>query len=85
MEKNKKEKSVVICDAVCGILFMVAVLVYVILGLAINWWHPGWTILVAVAVVDAIASIVSSMIVELKKSEKETKEEKTETETDAKK
>lgn len=84
MEKNKKEKSVVICDAVCGILFMVAVLVYVILGLAINWWHPGWAIIVAVAVVDAIVSIVSSMIVELKKAEKETKEDKKQPEQETK-
>lgn len=73
--KNKKEKSIIICDAVCGILVMLSVLVFVILGIARDWWHPGWIIIVASVIVSVVASIVTNLVVELKKSDEETDEE----------
>lgn len=73
--KNKKEKSIIICDAICGILVMLSVLVYVVLGIACDWWHPGWIVIVCASIVSAVASIVANMIVELKKSDKETTDE----------
>lgn len=70
----KKEKAVIISDAICGIIVILSILVYLVLGLTINWWHPGWIIVVSACMVSAIISVVTSMIVELKKSDKENKQ-----------
>lgn len=70
----KKEKAVIISGAISGILVLLSVLVYLVLGIAINWWNPGWVIVVAAAIVSAMISVITNMIVELKKAETEEKD-----------
>ena len=71
----KKEKAIIISDAICGIVVLLSVFVYLVLGFTINWWHPGWIIVVGACMVSAILSIVTNMIIELKKSESENKKQ----------
>ncbi len=56
----KKSKAKIIADAVCGIIMLLSILVYLILGITINFWHPGWTIIVGAAFVSGIISIITN-------------------------
>lgn len=71
--QNEKEKAVIISGAISGILFLLSVLVSLVFGIAINWWNLGWVIVVATVIVSAKLSVVTKMIVELKKAETEAK------------
>ncbi len=64
MEK-KKTKGQIICDAICGILMLVALIVFLILGATIGWWHPGWIIIVSAAFVCGLIGIISNTIASL--------------------
>lgn len=50
--------------AFCAIAFLVAVLVYIVLGLAWNLWHPGWLIFVVAAVLCGISSVLCTLVFE---------------------
>ena len=56
----KKSKAKIIADAVCGIIMLLSILVYLILGITINFWHPGWTIIVGATFVSGIISIITN-------------------------
>lgn len=71
----KKNNLKLISDAICGCLVLISVLVYVILGLAIGWWHPGWVIIVGAAIVSGIISIVTGAIVASKAQDEPKKED----------
>lgn len=75
---KNKEKAVIICDAISGVLVTLSILVYLVLGFTISWWHPGWIIIVVACFVSSVASIIANMVVELKKAdaEKSTENEK---------
>lgn len=70
MEEKKKTKSQIICDAICGALMLVSIAVYLILGITINWWHPGWVVIVSAAVVSGLIGIVSNTCANLKEADK---------------
>lgn len=55
-------------------MVLLSALVYLVLGIAINLWSLGWVIVVATAIVSAKLSVVTNMIVELKKAESEAKD-----------
>ena len=55
-------------------MVLLSVWVYLVLGIAINWWNLGWVIVVTTAIVSEILSVVTNMIVELKKAENEAKD-----------
>lgn len=55
-------------------MVLLSVFVYLLLGIVINWWNPGWVIVVATAIVSAKLSVLTNMIVELKKAETEAKD-----------
>lgn len=67
----KRNKSLIIADAVCGIIMLVSVLVYLILGLTINFWHPGWMIIVGAVIVSGIISIIFNARANLKDEKQE--------------
>lgn len=50
-------------------MVLLSVWVYLVLGIVINWWNPGWVIVVAVAIVSAKLLVLTNMIIELKKAE----------------
>lgn len=65
-----KNKRKVIADAICGVLILVSVFVYIVLGLAIGWWHPGWIIIVGSLIISGIISIIVNANVNLNQEEK---------------
>lgn len=72
-----KNKTKVIIDAICGSLIMLSILLYIILGLAVKWWHPGWVIIVGTIIVVSIISIITNAVVEVNKTPQDkTPEEK---------
>lgn len=78
MSNQNKPKTVaeVITGAICGSLMIVCILVYVILGITINFWHPGWLIMLAGGLTCGIVGIVTNTIADLKEiKKKENKEE----------
>lgn len=68
--KEEKTKSQIIGEALCGILMLVCIIVYLILGLTLNFWHPGWLIPVSGAIACGIIEIISNTITDLKQIDK---------------
>ena len=72
----KKNNLKLISDAICGCLVLISVLVYIILGLTIGWWHPGWVVIVSAAILSGIISIITGAIVASGAQEEPKKEDK---------
>lgn len=66
----EKTKGQIICDALCGIIMMLCVIVYLVLGVTINFWHPGWIIVVAGGLTCELIGIISNTLSNLKKLDK---------------
>ena len=66
MEEKRKSKSQIICDACCGILMLVSIITYVIVGFFTGIWHPTWLIIAISAVICAVTGIISNTLAELK-------------------
>lgn len=54
----KKTKASIICDTVCGILELLSVLTFILIGVFTDIWHPTWIIVVISSVVCGVVSIV---------------------------
>lgn len=67
----KDKKAKIITDAICGLLMTTSILVYLVLGFVLNFWHPGWLIIVCSAFVSGIITIITNMVIDLKKASKE--------------
>ena len=68
--KEQKTKGQIICDAICGILMILAIVSYLIVGFITNIWHPTWLILLCSALVCAIIGLISNTTKDLKALEK---------------
>lgn len=68
-----KNRGVIIADAFCGVLILISVLVYVIVGLAADWWHPGWVIIVGACIFSGIVSIIANSRAQLSDKPEEVK------------
>ena len=53
----RRSKAQIICDAVCGILMLLSVLVFVLVGIFAHIWHPTWIMIPCTAIVCGIISI----------------------------
>ena len=53
----KKSKAQVISDAFCGILMLLSILAYVLVGLFAKVWHPTWIIIICAVVTCGVVSI----------------------------
>ncbi len=71
--KNKKSK--IISDAICGILMLLSIIVYLILGFVIHFWHPGWLIIVCSSLACGIISIITNLVFDLKNANNESAQE----------
>lgn len=69
--KNKKAK--IISDAICGIVMLLGIIVYLILGFTIKFWHPGWLIIVCCSLACGIISIITNMVFDIKNVNQEEK------------
>jgi len=72
--QKRKTLSNIISEALSGIIMIVCVLVYLILGFTINFWHPGWIIIVGGALSVGILNIILNAVNEAKNLKKEEKE-----------
>lgn len=54
----KKTKASIICDAICGILELLSILTFILIGVFTNIWHPTWIIIVIASVVSGVISII---------------------------
>ncbi len=69
-ENQQKTVAQVITGAICGSLMIVCTLVYVILGITLNFWHPGWLIMLAGGLTCGIVGIVTNTVADLKEIKK---------------
>ena len=53
----KKSKAQIICDAICGILMLASILVFILVGIFANIWHPTWIVIPCSEIVCGIVSI----------------------------
>lgn len=67
MANEQKTKVQIICDAVCGIIMLLSIVIYLIIGFVTNIWHPSWISIVVGAVLSGIISIVANSISDIKK------------------
>ena len=63
----RKPKSQMISDAACGVLMIVSILVYLLIGVIANIWHPTWIIVVSAGLICGIISICVSTFNNIKK------------------
>lgn len=66
MEKKEKTVASVVLGAISGIIMIVCILVYIILGVIIGFWHPGWLIIVGGALCVAIVNIIANLFNDIK-------------------
>ena len=53
----KKSKAQILCDAICGILMLASILVFILVGIFANIWHPTWIVIPCSGIVCGIVSI----------------------------
>lgn len=62
-EKSEtRKKSERISSAVCGVIMMVATIVYLLLGFLKNLWHPGWVCFVAGGIFCGIVNVIVNAV-----------------------
>lgn len=66
MGKKVKSKTSIVLDACCGILMLLCIMAYVLIGIIAKVWHPTWIIVLAGAFVCAVIGIVKDTIASLK-------------------
>lgn len=71
--KEQKTKGQIICDAVCGLLMILAIISFLIVGFITKIWHPTWLILLCSALVCAIIGLISNTTHDLKTLEQNQK------------
>lgn len=63
---KEKTKSQIILDGLCGILMLLSIIAYLIVGFTTKIWHPTWLIIVCTALVCGIIGVISNAITNLK-------------------
>ncbi len=68
MEKKDKQKTIaeVVCGALSGIIMIICVLVYLIVGFTVGAWHPYWLIIVGGGLFTAIMNIIAGLVKDVK-------------------
>ena len=70
----RKSKLKIINDAICGIASLLSILVYLLIGVFANVWHPTWMIMVVTEFSCAIFSIIINTYLKIKKIKNEKEE-----------
>ncbi|MBE5738450.1 MAG: hypothetical protein E7354_01805 [Clostridiales bacterium] len=72
---SDKNKLQIISNACCGVLMLIAILVFLLVGIFVpDSWHPVWVVLPASGLVCGIISIIVTAIVNCKNLKETTKE-----------
>ena len=67
MEKEKL-KSQIISDCVCGIIMLLSIAIYLIIGLFWGLWHPCWAIIIIAGLVCGLIHVIVDTVAMLKTS-----------------
>lgn len=62
-----RSKLRIVTDAVSGVLFLLSILVYVLVGVFTGVWHPTWVILLCSAITCSIISIITGAVISYRK------------------
>lgn len=74
--EEKRSKAKIISEAVSGLIFILSVIAYLIIGFVTGGWHPWWIVIICGIVLAGIVEILINMIVDLKQADKADKTEK---------
>ena len=61
-KSENRKKSERISSAVCGVIMMIATIVYLLLGFLKNLWHPGWVCFVAGGIFCGIVNVIVNAV-----------------------
>lgn len=59
---SKKAKHKSIADAICGVIMLIATIIYLLLGFLGNYWHPGWIVFPVGGILCGIISTIFTAI-----------------------
>lgn len=65
----RRTKAQIISDAVCGVLMLVSLLVFILVGIFAHVWHPTWIVIPCSGLVCGIISIIVNTFTNLHKKE----------------
>ena len=57
-EHRKPTKLEIVCGLLTGILFIVAIIAYLLIGFLLNAWHPTWVIFFAPIVISSLVMAI---------------------------
>ncbi len=68
MSGKEKQKTIaeVVCGALSGVIMILCVLAYLIVGFTVGVWHPYWLIIVGGGLFTAIMNIVAGLVKDVK-------------------
>lgn len=58
--KHKATKLEIVCGLLTGILFIVAIIAYLLIGFLLGAWHPTWVIFLAPIVISSLVQAIGS-------------------------
>lgn len=61
---GKKSKAQIICDSICGVLMLLSILVFLVVGVIVpSVLHPLWVIIPSAGLTSGIISIICNCVV----------------------
>ena len=66
MEEEKETKAKIISDAVCGMIMLLSIAVFLLIGWLSGNWHPAWVIVVVGGSLCGIVGILTSVLAKKK-------------------
>jgi len=63
-----KTKLKLISDAICGIITLLSMLIYILVGVFTKIWHPTWLIVLVSLVVCAVITIIVNTFIRVKRT-----------------
>lgn len=66
---GKRSKGQIICDAICGVLMLLSILVFLVVGVIVpSVLHPLWIIIPSSGLTCGIISIIFNAVIACKKT-----------------
>lgn len=62
-----RNKIKIISDACCGIIMLLSILTFILIGVFKGVWHPTWIILVVASITCGVISIIIGTFCKVKK------------------
>lgn len=69
---GRKNKAQIICDSICGVLMLLSILVFLVVGVIVpSILHPLWVIIPSAGLASGIISIICNCVVSCKKQKQQ--------------